>query len=87
MSNDHDWLVRQARASAVWLAAMPVEVLSPTGRSLRASSSVWLPKLGDTTLRAVPPRKAETRSRKSVRQTRGDSQDSQLPLVSPVTEE
>lgn len=82
MSNDNDWLVRQARASAVWLAALPAEVLSPTGRSLRASSSLWLPRLDDAPLHSVPPKKSTARSRKEAQETR---RDSQLPLIASVT--
>lgn len=50
---NEDWLVRQAVASAKWLAEVPIETLSPVGRSLRAVSSDWVNLAGVTTFESV----------------------------------
>lgn len=50
---DEDWLVRQAVASAKWLAEVPIETLSPVGRSLRAASSNWASLAGTTAIESV----------------------------------
>lgn len=84
MSADDNWLARQALASATWLAAIPAEVLSPTGRSLRASSSSWLPMLADPTIKAVQGRKGSKGSATSA----GDAgRDAPLPLMTAVADE
>lgn len=53
MGVNEGWLVRQAVASAKWLAEVPIETLSPVGRSLRAVSSDWVNLAGTATIESV----------------------------------
>lgn len=71
------WLVRQAVASAKWLAEVPIETLSPVGRSLRAVSSDWVNLTGSPVIESVPS-KAPAHSEASKDGSR------QLPLMNAL---
>lgn len=79
--HEGDWVQRQAIASATWLAAVPLDSLSPVGRQLRRVA-VDLVKFADAELKASPEPDFDVTKRGREKQSR--TVKGQLPLMQSV---